>query len=101
MRAYEIINEGDVIDTKFTQKLSSKKGMYHNPDIEIPISKKTGEPYQRFETKKVGKTASSIIGINVDGDSEIISTTTHKVASALASAYNAGGYTDKEIKKYH
>ena len=88
------IEEGEVIKGKFEQKLRSKKGMYKNPDIEVP------KGYERFEVEKLGKKGGKIIGVKKDGTKKVISTSSsYEVASTLASAYNAGGYTDKPIRK--
>lgn len=90
--------EGEIIRGKFEQKLRTKKGMYLNPDIEIP----TG--YERFEAEsfplKKGGQGGKIFGIKKDKSRHLISTTSEfKLADALTSAYNAGGYTTKDIKK--
>ena len=88
--------EGEVIKGKFEQKLRSKKGMYKHPDIEVP------KGYERFEVEKIGphSKGGKIVGIKKNGDRKTISTTSSfELADALASAYNAGGYTDKEITK--
>jgi len=100
MRLYEILAEGEVIDTKFQQRLAQKKGMFYNPDAEPPVSRKTGEPFVRFETEPMpsGKSA-SIIGVLADGTREDISFTRADVADALAKAYNAGGYSTQKIER--
>ncbi|KKM82483.1 hypothetical protein LCGC14_1319140 [marine sediment metagenome] len=97
---YSGVEEGEVIDTKFQQKLAQKKGMFHNPDAEPPVSRKTGEPFVRFETEPMpsGKSA-AIIGVLADGTREEISFTRIDVANALASAYNAGGYSTQKIER--
>lgn len=97
---WEGVEEGDVIDTKFTQKLQQKRGMFYNPDLEPPVSRKTGETYIRFETEPMpsGKSA-AMIGVLADGTREEIGFTTIKVADALTRAYNAGGYTDLDISR--
>ena len=97
---YSDVVEGEVIDTKFQQKLAQKKGMFYNPDAEPPVSRTTGEPYVRFETEPMpsGKSA-AIIGVLADGTREEISFTKADVADALAKAYNAGGYSTQNIKR--
>lgn len=94
------VEEGEVIDTKFQQKLQQKRGMFYNPDAEPPVSRKTGEPFVRFETEPMpsGKSA-AIIGVLADGTREEISFTKIDVANALASAYNAGGYSTQKIER--
>ena len=87
-----LLSEGDVIKGKFEQRLRSKKGMYKHPDIKVP------EGYARFEAEKLGKKGGKIVGITKDGKRKTISSTSSfELANVLASAYNAGGYTDKEI----
>ena len=85
--------EGDVIKGKFERKLKNK-GMYKNPDIEVP------KGFERFEVEKhrSGRVG-TIYGIRKDGTRKSVGTSTAEVADALAAAYNAGGYTDKEIRK--
>ncbi len=97
MRAKEFINE-DVVD--MTNRFGTSKGMFYNPDAEPPVSRKTGEPYVRFETQegRSGKSA-HIIGVLADGTKEQISTAQTELAVALAKAYNAGGYSDQTIQK--
>lgn len=102
MRLYEILNvkEGEVIDTKFQQGLAQKRGMFHNPDAEPPVSRKDGKPFDRFETRDTGSGKSAhIIGIRGDGYTEIVGTSEMRLATALASAYNAGGYSAQSIER--
>ncbi len=99
MRLYEIL-EGEVIDTKFQQKLQQKKGMFYNPDAEPPVSRKDGKPFDRFETQDTGSGKSAhVIGIRGDGYTEVVGTSEIRLATALASAYNAGGYSAQKIEK--
>jgi len=97
MRASEFIKE-NVVD--MTKHFGTRKGMFHNPDAEPPVSRRTGESYVRFETQEhsSGKSA-SIIGVLEDGTKEVVSTSTVEGAVALAKAYNAGGYSDQRIER--
>ena len=94
-------DEGDVIDTKFMQKLGQKKGMFYNPDAEPPVSRKDNKPFDRFEVKPLpySDKSATIVGVRANGYKEELGTTTKKLAHILASAYNAGGYSSQEIKK--
>ncbi len=88
--------EGDVVRGKFEQRLRSKRGMYKNPDIEVP----TG--YVRFECEPLGPNSKGgkIIGITADGRRKVVSTVSdYNAANVLAGAYNAGGYTTHSIEK--
>ena len=97
---FDNMDEGDVISTKFQQALAQKKGMHHNPDIEIPVSRKTGEAYVRFEIEPMPSgNSAAMIGVLADGTKEEIGFSNMKVANALTRAYNAGGYTDLDIAK--
>ena len=97
MKAKEFINE-DVVD--MTKRFGTSKGMFHNPDAEPPVSRKTGEPFVRFETQETSSgNAAHIIGVLADGTKEQVSTAQTKLAIALAKAYNAGGYSDQSIEK--
>ena len=113
----------DVVQHKFGTKQAQKgKDKYkHNPDLEadIPMFDRAGlrnipagmdypdhvtakfkpEPYDHFEARPVGKRSSHIMGITKDGYEVQVSTSTHEVSSAIADAYNRGGFTDKEIRK--
>lgn len=93
------VAEGDVVNTKFTQKLATKKGKYYNPDLEPPVSLKNGKPFDRFELKThaSGRTG-SVIGVQGDYR-EVCGTSTLELATVLAKAYNAGGYTDQKVEK--
>jgi len=93
------INEGEVIKNKFKQKLATKKGVFHNPDIITPVSRFDKKPFDRFETIPIGKNSSLIIGVRNNGYEEKLSVTRTDIANALAGAYNTGGYTNKDIKK--
>lgn len=94
------VEEGEVIDTKFQQKLAQKRGMFHNPDAEPPVSMKDGQPFDRFETQETASGNSAhIIGVRGDGYTEVVGTTRKDVAVALAKAYNAGGYSTQKIEK--
>ncbi len=97
---WESVEEGEVIGTKFQQKLGQKRGMFYNPDAEPPVSRKDGLPFDRFEVKELssGKTG-TIIGVRTSGYREEVGTSQLKLAHALASAYNAGGYSDQTIEK--
>jgi len=124
MKSSEFITEGDVIQHKFGTKQAQKgKDKYtHNADIagEIPMFDRAGmrniptgveypdhvtakfeaEPYDHFEVKPLsnGKNA-HIMGITKDDYEVQISTSTLEVSSALADAYNRGGFTDKNIRR--
>lgn len=100
MRADEFLKEGDVIHSKFQQRLAQKRGMMHNPDAEPPVSRKDGKPFDRFEVKEhpSGKSG-TIIGVRVNGYQENVGTTRIDVAQALAGAYNAGGYSTQKIEQ--
>ena len=92
--------EGDVVHSKFQQGLAHKRGMFYSPDAEPPVSKKNGQPFDRFEVSehprgKIG----TIIGVQADGYTEEVGTSQLKVAQALASAYNAGGYSKEKIER--
>lgn len=97
---WEGVEEGEVIDTKFQQRLAQKRGMFHNPDAEPPVSMKDGQPFDRFETQDTGSGKSAhIIGVRADGYAEVVGTSEMRLAIALASAYNAGGYSTQKIEK--
>lgn len=97
---WEGVEEGEVIDTKFQQRLAQKKGMFYNPDADPPVSRKDGQPFDRFETQETASGNSAhIIGIRGDGYTEVVGTTRKDVADALAKAYNAGGYSTQSIKR--
>jgi hypothetical protein len=100
MKLLKDLFDGEVIHGKFEQKLRSQKGMYKNPDIEPPVSRKDKKPFDRFEVRKhkSGKSA-SIYGIRKNGYEEDVGSTTAEFADVLASAYNAGGYTSRDIQK--
>lgn len=90
--------KGNVIRGEFEKRLRSKKGLIYNPDVEIPVSRIDGQPFDRFEVN-----GGKIFGIRGDplkgGKLELISSSTPESAHALASAYNAGGYYKTTIKK--
>lgn len=96
----DLLAEGDVVDTKFMQKLGQKRGMMHNPDAEPPVSRVDGKPFDRFEVREhpSGKVG-TIIGVRSDGYREDISAAQLELAHALTGAYNAGGYSAQSIKK--
>jgi hypothetical protein len=92
--------KGNVIRGEFEKRLRSKKGLIHNPDLEIPVAKIDGEPFDRFEVK-----GGTIYGVRGDdsyppGLVEKIGSTTPENAHALASAYNAGGYYKEPIETF-
>lgn len=93
LEAEKELVEGEVIRDRFKQKLKAK-GMYKNPDIDVP------KGFERFYTKEnpSGKSG-SIIGVRKNGTEKVISTGHLDLIKTLAAAYNAGGYTDKELKK--
>jgi hypothetical protein len=94
MRIRDIIKEGDVIRTKFMTLLGQKKGMYHHPGIDIP------KGFVSFYSKP-GQVSNGyfIVGVRADGTEKNIAVTSKEVAEALAAAYNAGGWTDKDIER--
>lgn len=94
------INEGDVIGSKFTQRLGQKRGMHYDPNLEPPLSYRDGKPFDRFELKKSkdGRIG-SIIGVRSDGYEEPVGTSNLEIAKVLASAYNAGGWTSSQVEK--
>lgn len=99
MRAYEFINEGDVIGGEFEKRLRQKKGLMYNPDAEPPVSRIDGEKFERFEVEEHGKSSATIYGVRIDGGKEAVGTTQREVAHTLAGAYNAGGYSKQTINK--
>lgn len=85
-----------------TERFGKRAGRYKNPDIEVP------EGYVSFETEPAPSGRHwRIMGITEDGQRKLISTvggleegeTGQQTAEALASAYNAEGYTDKSIQR--
>ena len=86
--------KGNVIRGEFEKRLRSKKGLIHNPEVEIPVSSIDGQPFDRFEVN--GGTIYGVRGDNV----EKLGSTTPDNAQALASAYNAGGYYKTTIENY-
>lgn len=93
MKIRDIISEGNVIKTKFMTLLGQKKGMYKHPGIDVP------EGYTSFYTRQGRGNAYFIVGVRADGSEKNIAVTSKEVAEALAAAYNAGGWTDKDIEK--
>ncbi len=55
--------------------------------------------YDRFEAVPVNDRIANVVGIAPDGSRVKFSTTTIKLANALADAYNRGGFTDQDIQK--
>jgi len=123
MKINDILNEGDVIKTKFTQKQQSKnKTPYHyknfiakqipmwDPinkrnipgDVDYPsdyVDYETLVPYDHFEVKVNSRHSAHIMGITNDGYQVQVSTTSIEIAEALADAYNRGGFSDKDIQQ--
>lgn len=96
---FDNIEEGDVIDTKFQQRLAQKRGMVHSPDAEPPLSRKDGKPFDRFEVEQSPSgNSGTIIGVRGNDYRENVGTAKLSLAHVLAGAYNAGGYSTQSIK---
>jgi hypothetical protein len=98
MKIRDIITEGDVIRTKFMTALGQKKGMYHNPDIDIPTH--PHHEYASFFTKPMRTPGwSYIYGLTTDGQEIRISSAQNALAEVLTGIYNTKGWTDQRIEK--
>jgi hypothetical protein len=98
LKEISLIEDADIINTKFAQKLANKRGMYKVPGLSIPVSPSDQTPFIRFETED-GPKHSYIYGIRPDGRKEKISVGSKKVTDLFAQIYNSGGYTDRDIQK--
>ena len=92
-------DSSNVIQTKFAQKLATKKGMFKMHDVKIPVSPTDKTPFKCFETEK-DENCYYILGVREDGQKEKIAHGKNKEAIEMfVQIYNTGGYTDKDIQE--
>jgi hypothetical protein len=111
------VKEGEVIQTKFGQQQAAKnKTPYqHNPELaamlplwdpktrrSIPSEHAQGheENFLEFFVKPTASGSSGhLMGVTKNGSEIQISTSTLEVVTALADAFNRGGFTDQDIQR--
>ena len=108
------IAEGDVIRTKFATRQAQRGHKYRPVEgLEIPVFDRAQghslppdlaqdpEPFVRFYAQPTGRgNATHIIGVRENGKEYKTSTTnSEELATALADAYNRGGFSAHDIQR--